>query len=83
MTSKPWLIVNEDKKSCNNNKNLSQNQLQNLSPIPKTHKVPDNIYLIFAMHKFNNWCNACYKSAGLKPPSQGRWNNELFKFDAW
>ena len=54
MTSKPWLIVNENKKSCNNNKNLSQNQLQNLSPIPKTHKVPDNIYLIFAMHKFNN-----------------------------
>ena len=54
MTSKPWLIVNENKKSCNNNKNLSQNQLQNLSPIPKIHKVPDNIYLISAMHKFNN-----------------------------
>ena len=54
MTSKPWVIVNEDKKSCNNNKNLSQNQLQNLSPTPKIQKVPDNIYLIFAMQKFNN-----------------------------
>ena len=43
VTSKPWAIVNEDKKSCNNNKYLFQNHLQNLSPIPKTHKVPDNI----------------------------------------
>ena len=42
-TSKPWATVNEDKKSCNNNKHLFRNHLQNLSPIPKTHKVPDNI----------------------------------------
>ena len=43
MTSRPWAIVNEDEKNRNNSKHLFRNHLQNLSPIPKTHKVPDNI----------------------------------------
>ena len=44
LTSKPWAIVNEDEHRHNNNKHLFWNHLQNLSPIPKTHKVPpDNI----------------------------------------
>ena len=43
VTSKPWAIVSEDEKSRNNNKHLFRNYLQNLSPIPKTQKVPDNI----------------------------------------
>ena len=43
VTCKPWVIVNGDEKSRNNNKHLFRNHLQNLSPIPKTHKVPGNI----------------------------------------
>ena len=35
-------IVKEDEESRNNNKYLFQNHLQNLSPIPKTHKIPGN-----------------------------------------
>ena len=43
VTSKPWAIVNEDEKSHNNNKHVFRNHLQNLFPIPKRHKVLDNI----------------------------------------
>ena len=51
MTSKPWAFINEDEKSCNNNKHLFRNHLQNFSPIPKTYKVPDIIStsIIYAM----------------------------------
>ena len=41
--SKPWVIVNEDEKSRNNNKHLFRNHLQNLSPISRTHNVPNNM----------------------------------------
>ena len=43
VTSKLWAIVNKDEKSRNSNKRLFENHLQNLSPIPKTHKIQDNI----------------------------------------
>ena len=43
VTSKSWTIVNDDEKCCSNNKHLLGSHSQNLSPIFKTHKVPDNI----------------------------------------
>ena len=43
MTNKPSAIVNKDQKNCNNEKHQFRNYLQNLSPVPKTYKVPDNI----------------------------------------
>ena len=45
-TSRPWAIVNKYEKSHANNKHLFQNHLQNLSPIPKTHKVTNNIFIL-------------------------------------
>ena len=44
MVSKPWAVVNLVEKSGNNNKYLFGNHLQNLSCIPKPHKVRDNIF---------------------------------------
>ena len=64
MTSKPWAIVNEDEMSHINNKHLFRNHLQNLSPIPKTHKVPDNTSTsrVDAMHAIR-----MISVAGLNP----------------
>ena len=52
MTNKPLGIANKDQKSCNKEKHLFQNHLQNLSAVPKTRKIPDNIStsVVFGMH---------------------------------
>ena len=43
VTSKPWVIVNENEESRNSNKHLFRNHLQNWSPVPKTQRAPENI----------------------------------------
>ena len=43
MTNKLSGIANKDQKSCNNKKLLFRNHLQNLSAVPKTCKIPDNM----------------------------------------
>ena len=52
MTINQLAIVNKDQMSCNNKKHLFWNHLQNLSPLPKRHKVPDNTStsIVFVMH---------------------------------
>ena len=72
MTNKPLAIVNKDQKNCNNEKHLFRNYLQNLSPVPKAYKVPDNIstsivYAVCALrvisvaglklHLFKSWAD--------------------------
>ena len=47
VTSKSWAIVNEDEKSRNNNRHQFQNQLQNLTPIPKIHNAATTIDISF------------------------------------
>ena len=77
MTSKPWVTVNGDEKSRNNNKHLFRNHLQNLSPIPKTHNVPRNISIsiVDAMRAIK-----MIYVAGLKPHTFKSWADEIMNY---
>ena len=74
---KLWAIVNEDEKSHNNNKRLFRNHLQNLYPIPKLHKVPDNISasIVDAMRAIRMIYVAC-----LKPRPFKSWADEIINY---
>ena len=43
LTSEPWSIINEDEKSRANRKHVFRNNLQDISPVPRTCKIPNNI----------------------------------------
>ena len=74
VTNKPWAIVNEDENCCNINKHLFRNHLQNLSSIPKTDKVPDNIStsIVNAMR-----ATRMISVAGLKLHNVKTWADEI------
>ena len=74
---KLWAIVNEDEKSHNNNKRLFRNHLQKLYPIPKLHKVPDNIStsIVDAMRAIRMIYVAC-----LKPRPFKSWADEIINY---
>ena len=77
MASKPWAVVNKDEKSRKNNKHLFQNHLQNLSPIPKTHKIPDNIStsIVDAMRAIR-----MISVADSKPQTFKSWADEIMNY---
>ena len=77
VTSRPYAIVNEDEKSRNNNKHLFRNHLQNLSPIPETHNVPDNIStsIVDAMRAIR-----MISVAGLKLRTFKSWADEIMNY---
>ena len=77
VTSRPWMIVNEEEKSRNSNKHLFRNHLQNWSPVPKTHKTPENITtsIVDAMRVVR-----MISVAGLKPRTFRSWANNIMSY---
>ena len=73
ITSKP----SADEKSGNNNKHLFRNNLPILFPIPKTHKVPDNIstLIVYVMNAVR-----MISVADLKPRTFKSWADAIMNY---
>ena len=76
VTSRPWMIVNENEESRASQKHLLRNNLQNMCPIPKSSHKPENIStsIVDAMRVVN-----MISIAGLKPRIFRSWADAIME----
>ena len=77
VTSRPWMIVNENNKARGNAKSVFRNMLQQCSPAPSSNNVPAgiNVSIVDAMRVVN-----MITIKKLKPRTFRRWSRDVFDY---